>query len=247
MFLISPSSGTQDLFRRSNSAVVNPLDRSAGGPSGLLQKQASLFTDDSEQRLLQHLPPPSYSHAISSPSPPPQFRAPSSYYPPSVRPSALRDPDLGVDSACDQRGVRRLRHPRPDLLRLRNVLHERQLSLPVTRAGFHERVASQDEIEASPIESDDDTLSSGLSGYYPPPPEPAPPDFIPSNYRSHQQDLLREQQEQEQECGPDAGAAAAAAPAPLAPGISSFSLFPNSSFPVTVRMDPAPVLLSVSF
>lgn len=210
----SPPAKPAELFRRSNSAVVTPQDRSSGASSGHFPK---VLTDEATERLL-HLPPPSYSHAVSSASPPPQFRVPSSshFYPPSAL-SSIRDPDLGLESPSDLRGqgVRRLRHPRPDLLRLRNVLHERQLSLPVSgshpRTGFHDRVTSQDEIEASPIESDDDTLSSGLSGYYPPPPEPAPPDFIPSNYRSHQQDLLRDQQDDEI-ASPDAGASAAAAP-----------------------------------
>lgn len=82
------------------------------------------------------------------------------------------------------------------------------MSLPVagTRTGFRDRV-TQDEIENS-NESDDDTLSSGLSGYYPPPPEPAPPDFIPSNYRSHQQDLIRSQEGDDDGDGDAAGAAA---------------------------------------
>ena len=204
------------MFRRSNSAVVTSHER------GVFQPH-KVFDDGEPVRHLPMtvVPPPPYSHAISSASPPPAHMPFfSSTHQSSSRTMAAESCNQRRPSAPPQSsGLRRLRHSRPDLLRLRNVIHERQMSLPVSgslaRTGFRDRV-TQDEIEGS-NESDDDTLSSGLSGYYPPPPEPAPPDFIPSNYRSHQQDLMRSQEED------DGDAAAAATTSSDVPrGILSF-------------------------
>ena len=204
----------KDLFRRSNSEVVTSPERN------VLQTRRAF---DVGQPSSRHLPLPPYS-----PSPPPS-RLSSHFY--ASRP---RGPGLSLENS-DQRprpsspsqspGARRLRtgHPRPDLLRLRNVLHERQLSLP-TRGDLRDRLP-QDE---GSNESDDDTLSSGLSGYYPPPPEPAPPDFIPSNYRSHQQELMRERMPEE-----DGGAAAAAGTATDSRASSCYRLFICRFSPVT--------------
>lgn len=222
--------GREDLFRRSNSAVVTPHDR------GVFQTH-KVFDDGEPVRHLPMtvVPPPPYSHAVSSASPPPShhsfYSRQSSSHPANPRPIDNESGDQRRPSAPSQSsGLRRLRHPRPDLLRLRNVIHERQMSLPVSgsvaRTGFRDR-ATQDEIEGS-NESDDDTVSSGLSGYYPPPPEPAPPDFIPSNYRSHQQDLLRSPEEDE---GDAAAAAATTSPALPRGILSVYRLFISSSHP----------------
>ena len=198
-------------------------------------------------------------HVTASDSSPPCSTASPPLHPPSSRfysssrpsPRVPRGSSLAADERVDQRlptadqaaGLRRLRHPRPDLLRLR-ATQERQLSLPVsaTRGPDFDRL-TQDEVEGS-NESDDDTLSSGLSGYYPPPPEPAPPDFIPSNYRSHQQDLMRRQLDEEIDA--DGVAAAAGICYSVAPSVAAIDFSFPASFARPLSLLPSFHSLSLS-
>ena len=139
--------------------------------------------------------PPSYSTSVpSSSSPPPSYV--SSYVghssqskspigtraSPSVSPLASHSNSRGIDNMQETRqSTSRVITTRPDILRLRNVsTPEKQRSVPGTSRSV--LLDSFDDRTPASNDSDEDTGSSeGLSGYYPPPPEPAPPDFLPSS------------------------------------------------------------------